>query len=63
MREAYVGVAAYAFLSMSAKSSTAFIPSFLTPPNPQRNQSGQPSWPYLFLGRWFKGLAFQKSEK
>ena len=33
-----------------------------------RNRSGLPNlcrefWPNLFLGRWLKGLAFQKSEK
>jgi len=46
-----------------ANLSTAFILSTLTPRNPQKNHSGQQFWPNLFLGRWLKGLAFQKSEK
>ena len=48
---------------MSAKSSTAHIATSLTPQNPQENHTGQHFWPNLFLGRWLKGLAFQKFKK
>ena len=48
---------------LPSKLSTACIPTFLIAQNPQKNHSGQRFWPNLFLGRWLKGLAFQKSEK
>jgi hypothetical protein len=43
---------------LSAKSSIAFNPTFLTPQNPQKNPSGQHFWPNLFLGRWLKRLSW-----
>jgi hypothetical protein len=35
----------------------------LTPQKTQKNQSGQHFWPNLLLGRWLKGIAFEKFKK
>ena len=48
---------------MLAKVVAALVHTALTPQNPEKNHAGQHFWPNLFLGRWLKGLAFQKSEK
>jgi hypothetical protein len=48
---------------ISSNSSMVLIETFLTPQKTQKNHSGQHFWPNLFLGRWLKGLAFQKFEK
>ena len=43
---------------LSARASTAVIPTSQTPRNSQENHSGQHFWPNLFLGRWLKVLAY-----
>jgi hypothetical protein len=48
---------------VSTKMRAVLVHTSLTLQNPQTNHAGQHFWPNLFLGRWLKGLAFQKSEK